>query len=369
MQDNSTRSDTTANMLRPTQQLCCRAFTWSSAIGRTSLRETNSSKCLRPSAIPQSRPQNPRVRERSFSIARSLLAESAKTPQERGRPVDTAHAATVAATIPADAPEAQLDAASAAPSPSEPQRPHRRQRRRRRRGLYYVALSLLLGTTAGTLFRITIAPPALPVPGSDEDAYIQSTIEAKGAALPIVQQLSSDASWTSWDAYAGIPKTPQPENARGISAAKSRITSGPMAGSSGLAFQRIYHNASTGEVVTVVYFGAGLAGWPGIVHGGALATLLDESQGRCAMLHFLGRAAVTANLELKYRRPTLTNNFYVLRTKPIVDEADGAAPKKSDRKLWVQGTLETENGKTCVEAKALFVVPRGYKLQPLAEGF
>jgi acyl-coenzyme A thioesterase PaaI-like protein len=146
-----------------------------------------------------------------------------------------------------------------------------------------------------------------------------------------------------------------------------------MSGSSGLAFQRIFHNAATGEVITIVYFGAGLAGWPGVVHGGALATVLDESLGRCALLKFPSRMGVTANLELQYRAPAMTNNFYIIRARPVVDEGDDVVGKdgirKSDRKLWVHGTFETEKGKTCVDAKALFVVPKKYQLRPLVEGF
>ncbi|KAI1352615.1 HotDog domain-containing protein [Xylaria sp. FL0043] len=190
---------------------------------------------------------------------------------------------------------------------------------------------------------------------------MQAKIQAQGAALPVVQQLEADPAWTSWDAY------------RGVAATESRISSGPMAGSSGLAFQRVFHNATTGEVVTVVYFGAAMAGFPGVVHGGALATVLDESLGRCAIFRFPSRTGVTANLELQYRAPTMTNAFYVIRTTPVPSDDDGVVGtdgvRKGDRKLWVRGTLENDKGKVAVEAKGLFVVPKGYKLRPLVEGF
>ncbi|KAI1809673.1 hypothetical protein GGS20DRAFT_266107 [Poronia punctata] len=334
-------------MLRPTQQVCRRTF--SRPIGIPSLCEIDISTRLGRTIIPPSHLRNPRASQRHFVVSRSFAARSPKILQNQ------ASAATTAAA------ETPLDTASPSHSPKP-------SRRRRHRGLYYATLFLILGTAAGTFVRITIAPPTLPIPGSDEDAYLQSKIQSTGAALPIVERLSRDPSWASWDAYAGVPRTPQATNPGGISAAQSRITSGPMAGSSGLAFQRVFHNAATGELVTVVYFGAGLAGWPGIVHGGALATVLDESLGRCAILRFPSRTGVTANLEMQYRAPTLTNNFYVIRTEPIArTESDGVP--KSDRKLWVRGSLETENGKVCVEAKALFVVPRGYELRPLVQGF
>ncbi|KAI1362471.1 hypothetical protein F5Y08DRAFT_272670 [Xylaria arbuscula] len=238
--------------------------------------------------------------------------------------------------------------------PPSPKRPKRRR-------LLYAVVLILFGAGIGTGARITLIPPDLPPPGSEQDIYLHNKIQAQGNALPIIKELSADPAWTSWDAYSGV------------TAARTRITSGPMSGFAGLAFQRIFHNAATGEVVTVVYFGAGLAGFPGIVHGGALATLLDESLGRCAILRFPSRTGVTANLELKYRAPTLTNRFYVIRARPVASHDDDVVGKdgvrKGDRKLWVKGTLEVVDGKVAVEANGLFVVPRGYTLRPLVEGF
>lgn len=304
------------------------------SIGQSIISGHASSSRLRATRISQPRPsQSLQVsKPRYFTISHSLLAESSTTTNTDNAPFS---------------------------SNSQPPKPPRK------RGYYYATLFLLLGTIGGILVRITITPPPLPSLGSDEDIYLQNKIQAQGAALPIVQRLTADPAWTSWDAYAGIYSPPD-GGSQGPSVARSRITSGPMSGSSGLAFQRIFHNAGTGELVTVVYFGAALAGWPGVVHGGALATVLDETLGRCAILTFPSRTGVTANLELQYRAPTLTNNFYVIRAAPVIGE-DGIG--KNDRKLWVRGTLETEKGRAAVEAKALFVVPKGYKLRPLVEGF
>lgn len=250
------------------------------------------------------------------------------------------------------------------PTPvDQPQTPHRR----RSRAIYYSAVFLLAGLSFGTLLRLTLSPPPLPAPGSPEDLYLISKIQARGSHLPLVRALSSDPAWTSWDAYSGLEAAVS-THTQPISVVRSRITSGPLSGSNGLAFQRIFHNSSTGEVVSVVYFGPSTAGWPGIVHGGALATVLDESLGRCAILQFPARTGVTARLELTYRSPTITSDFYVVRTRPIVREGE-IDPAKTARKMWVEGTLETEHGRVCVEAKALFVVPKGVKLKPLVEGF
>ncbi|KAI1195181.1 HotDog domain-containing protein [Nemania serpens] len=332
-------------MLRSSQYLCRQALARPN--GGSLLPRSISPSCL-PATIA-ARPHPPRA---LLPSARPRYFAQQPVPREQAAPTSPATATSTATDVSAAAEfTEELSPGDASPGP---------QRRRRPRGLYYAALFLLLGTVAGTFARITIVPPPLPAPGSDRDVYLQDKIRERGAALPLVQQLSADPSWTSWDAYAGI-------------AARSRITSGPMGGSSGLAFQRVFHNASTGEVVTVVYFGAALAGWPGVVHGGALATLLDESLGRCAILRFPSHTGVTANLELRYRAPTLTNAFYVIRSAPVASDDDHVVGddgvRKSDRKLWVRGTLETEKGKVAVEAKALFVVPKAYKLRPLVQNF
>jgi len=121
-----------------------------------------------------------------------------------------------------------------------------------------------------------------------------------------------------------------------------------------LGVQKIFWNATTGEAVSVIFFGGALSGWPGITHGGAIATVIDESLGRVAARSVPARTAVTANLELHYRAPTLANQFYVLKVGPVKEGS-------TERKAYVDGRLETLDGKVCVEAKGLFVVPKGFK--------
>ncbi|KAI0487468.1 hypothetical protein F4859DRAFT_257389 [Xylaria cf. heliscus] len=380
-------------MLRSSPCLCRAAFT--RPIGQFVLRKDGPSGCLRASIIAQARSSQGRLegleglkgleglevpkgleglevpKPRQFTTCHPRLASPSPSPSPSFRPSPQEKAVPPAATTPASTTAPEIPPQDASPSPSP--NPSPPSPKRRRRGLYYAALFLFLGGTLGAFARVTIAPPPLPVRGSDQDIYLQQKIQAAGAALPLVQQLSADPSWASWDAYSGISATPSPSNPQGLSAAQSRITSGPMSGSSGLAFQRIFYHAGTGEVVTVVYFGAGMSGWPNVVHGGALATVLDESLGRCAILRFPSRTGVTANLELQYRAPALTDHFYVIRTRPVAGDDDDVVGKdgvrKGDRKLWVSGTLETEKGQVAVEAKGLFVVPRGYQLRPLVEGF
>ena len=58
------------------------------------------------------------------------------------------------------------------------------------------------------------------------------------------------------------------------------LTQQTMAGTRGLGVQRAFWNAATRELIAVVWFGGALSGWPGLAHGGAIATVFDEGFSR-----------------------------------------------------------------------------------------
>lgn len=45
-------------------------------------------------------------------------------------------------------------------------------------------------------------------------------------------------------------------------------------------------------------------GYPGVLHGGIIATVLDEAGGRVVMIGDYTRFMMTARMEVKYRQPT-----------------------------------------------------------------
>ena len=252
---------------------------------------------------------------------------------------------------------------------------------------------LVLGLLAGWAFDTLVNPSPPPEPGSREDEATVRMIRQTAEKLPVVQSLSFDEEWTSWEAYSGIAEK----------AKLCRITTGPLAGSRGVgAYQRVFHNTNTGEVVVVIWLGSATTGWPGVVHGGCLATIMDECLGRTAIACFEERTGVTARLEMKYVSPAPSNAFFVVRTVPEIEGGEehgivgetgeekgsyggsgwfdlasfrgGNAANKSEKpqgrkKLWVSGRLETVEGKVCVEARGLFVVPKRFKLRSLQEEF
>jgi acyl-coenzyme A thioesterase PaaI-like protein len=126
--------------------------------------------------------------------------------------------------------------------------------------------------------------------------------------------------------------------------------------------QKVFWNDKEQSAISVVFLGNGLEGWPTIVHGGALATVIDENLGRVAVRRLPARTAVTANLAVKYRAPVYSGNFYTFHSS--IDQE-----RSSDRKAYVTGEVRDPVGRVCVQASALFVVPKTYKLQEIGEQY
>lgn len=106
--------------------------------------------------------------------------------------------------------------------------------------------------------------------------------------------------------------------------------------------------------VQIFYVGNDLCGHPGIVHGGFLATVLDEGLARCCFAALPNKVGFTANLNINYRAPCKADQYLVLR---------GTTTKVEGRKAWVEGRIETlvDEGETPVvlaDATALYVEPK-----------
>ena len=105
------------------------------------------------------------------------------------------------------------------------------------------------------------------------------------------------------------------------------------------------------SLIQISYLGSDLCGHPGIVHGGMLATMLDEGFANCCSAAFPNKNGMTANLNINYRAPVFARNYVVLRVNMT---------KMQGRKIWVEGQIETlvTEGKKpvlMVEASALFI--------------
>ncbi|EAW08866.1 PaaI family thioesterase [Aspergillus clavatus NRRL 1] len=219
------------------------------------------------------------------------------------------------------------------------------------RRLIYAGIFGGLGVAAGKLVDEKISPPALP--GTVEDAAkLEEIYRVYEDGLPIVRELRKNPDFVESNVYEDITEE----------LLARRFTSGPLRGSRGLALQKVFWNEKEKTVVSVVYLGSGLEGWPTVVHGGAIAAVLDENLGRAAIRHLPERTGVTANLEINYRAPVYSGNFYTCHA--TVDPE-----KSSDRKAYVTGEVRDPVGRICAQASALFVVPKGFKLRTVGERF
>ncbi|CBF78210.1 ubiquitin-specific protease UBP6 [Aspergillus nidulans FGSC A4] len=193
-------------------------------------------------------------------------------------------------------------------------------------------------------------PPLTP--GSPMDESLTNWYNDAVDKLPLMKELRENPDYVETKVYGNFSKEDKAQ----------RLTSGPLSGASRLAFQRVFWNHKDKTAYNFVYIGHGMEGWPFVVHGGALATVLDEHLARVAIQHFPERTAVTANLDINYLRAATSNGIYVFSAK--LDEE-----RSTDRKAYVIGSVRDKDGNVCTVAKGLFVVPRGYKLRKLEGAF
>ncbi|KAA6465074.1 PaaI family thioesterase [Acidobacteria bacterium AB60] len=85
-------------------------------------------------------------------------------------------------------------------------------------------------------------------------------------------------------------------------------------------------------------------GPPGYVHGGIIATLLDEAMSKAVRSH--GLVAMTRHMEVDYRRPVKSGT-------PL--RLEGSLTNSQGRKHWTEARILDAAGVTLATGKGLFV--------------
>ncbi|KAH6630522.1 HotDog domain-containing protein [Chaetomium sp. MPI-SDFR-AT-0129] len=249
------------------------------------------------------------------------------------------------------------------PDQQQPPNPQKPRSRWRPPSILLAIGCTILGLSAGTSARLLLSPPTPPEPHTEEDAYTTRVLHDQAAKLPVVQLLTAGVAageYESWDAYESLSPEQRAQH----------ISAGALAGSRGVGgYQKVFWNKATGELVSVIFFGPATTGWPGVVHGGCLATILDESCGRAAFKdkEWGGRAGMTAKLGLEYKKVTMANGFYVVRVR-VKREEELPEEERGKRhyKCWVVAQVEDAvTGAVNVTADALFVGGKGKKAMVL----
>jgi hypothetical protein len=175
-------------------------------------------------------------------------------------------------------------------------------------------------------------------------------IESALLSHPLTRALESDPRFTASRPHLKIPPGNRPKSFTGGQLiAPGKIVVPPLVFSTGDGM----------ELVSICYLGDAVCGHPGIVHGGLLATLMDEGLARTCFAALPHKVGMTASLKIDYRAPCRADQFVVLKAKTT---------KVEGRKAWVKGQLETlpldgSPGKVLVEGEALFVEPKGIVTQ------
>ncbi|MBR6022608.1 MAG: PaaI family thioesterase [Kiritimatiellae bacterium] len=89
-------------------------------------------------------------------------------------------------------------------------------------------------------------------------------------------------------------------------------------------------------------------GWDGVLHGGVVTTILDETSG-WAVLRRFQRAAMTTRIEVRFLHPTPA-------TDPVLVARARVSGRVNEKIVTVRATLENASGMVCATADADYYV-------------
>jgi uncharacterized protein (TIGR00369 family) len=102
--------------------------------------------------------------------------------------------------------------------------------------------------------------------------------------------------------------------------------------------------AEDGSVVSLPAVGENFEGYPGYLHGGIIATLLDEAMSKA--IRALGQSAMTRRMEVDYRRPVPSN---------VQIRIEGRIVRSEERKHWLEANILNTHGAVLAHGKGLFI--------------
>lgn len=111
------------------------------------------------------------------------------------------------------------------------------------------------------------------------------------------------------------------------------------------------HNSRIHNIKLLANLNNGLDGFPGVCHGGMVATLLDESMVSLILMN-IGRGALacpwygTVSLNMVFQKPVKTPATVLVAVN--LDKVEG-------RKLLITATLQDGSGKALAKSSAVFI--------------
>lgn len=158
------------------------------------------------------------------------------------------------------------------------------KRARRIRGAIYAAVAFIAACSF-TEYQIESLIPGDDVePFSDPDLERMSDLEDDIENLPQVQAFDTLCDTDGPEPAQWQPMTPSRAIPWPLVKAVANIEAA-MGGSAGDSVKRRFWDASNRTMVTFVWLGPALNGWPGMVHGGAIATILERESAIAMEMH------------------------------------------------------------------------------------
>jgi acyl-coenzyme A thioesterase PaaI-like protein len=164
----------------------------------------------------------------------------------------------------------------------------------------------------------------------------QNHIEQLISSLPLVRYLRSSSS--------SLPSKGETHPAQfkefALHSNKSRDTfskhlvAGSLFGKNKLpVYPRLFiREEPTPRVIAAVYIGSHVCGHPGYVHGGLPFLLFDDIFAFSAGMAFTSGVAMTANMNINFRRPCPPDRLYIIRAEVV---------RREGRKAWLEGEMRS----------------------------
>ncbi|KAK1778855.1 HotDog domain-containing protein [Copromyces sp. CBS 386.78] len=217
------------------------------------------------------------------------------------------------------------------------------------RALFFTTLGFVLAAAPAydTMVAITSPPSdaetvSLFIPQDDDAQAKEDFINSH----PLTLSLRANPDFIESRPHMKIPEAWRKRN----------LTGGVLMGPGKVAVPPFSFSEKTGkDFVQISHVGIDLCGHMGVIHGGFLATMLDEGLARCCFPVLPFNVGMTAKLDINYKAPAMADQYLVLRATTV---------KVEGRKAWVEGHIETlpskegEEPTVLVTASALYISPK-----------
>ncbi|KAI9932547.1 hypothetical protein ASPWEDRAFT_166199 [Aspergillus wentii DTO 134E9] len=173
----------------------------------------------------------------------------------------------------------------------------------------------------------------------------QNEIEKKLQTHPLVSRLRTNPSFQESRYYIHVPAALRPHMfTTGSLLFRDKVPVPPLA----------FFSKGGTSFFNILYIGPDLCGYPGMAHGGLLATIMDEGLLGCASAALPAQVGVTIQLQIEYLKPAPTDSFYVLKARTV---------KLEGKTVSVEGSIHTledgqpEEGEAVAEAYGEYLQP------------